>query len=215
MSDKLTEWVEVEARSKTSSGDDDGWFPLGPPEGPPEGPPTPQHFFNFLPEPHGHGALRLGPITQEPSVPRVSVPGSEVTGTPRPAKKKRKKAQPRMINNMILFALCREIISFFRHYLLTYGIFRAAEGKTGSEPERVPETVLHDSRRPRRPNDAPLVRRTEDDDRARARCLAWRGTPSLTPPNVSAAFRETPEGGPGDGDLVTRRFEGLLLCATK
>ena len=54
------------------SGDDDGWFPLGPP--------TPQHFFNFLPEPHEHGALRLGPITQEPSVPRVSVPGSEVTG---------------------------------------------------------------------------------------------------------------------------------------
>lgn len=58
------------------SGDDDGWFPLGPPEGPP----TPQHFFNFLPEPHEHGALRLGPITQEPLVPRVSVPGSEVTG---------------------------------------------------------------------------------------------------------------------------------------
>ena len=32
---------------------------------------------------------------------------------------------------MILFALCREIVSFFRHYLLTYGIFRAAEGKPG------------------------------------------------------------------------------------
>ena len=188
--------------------------PSGPPEGPPEGPPTPQHFFNFLPEPHGHGALRLGPITQEPSVPRVSVPGSEVTGTPRPAKKKRKKAQPRIINNMILFALCREIISFFRHYLLTYGIFRAAEGKPGRNrnASRKLSSTIRDAR-----GDwaAPLVRRTEDDDRARARCLAWRGTPSLTPPNVSAAFRETPEGGPGDGDLVTRRFEGHLLCATK
>ena len=77
------------------------------------------------------------------------------------------------------------------------------------------EPVLHDSRRSRQLREAPSVRRTEDDDRARARCLAWRGTPSHTPLNVSAAFRETPEGGPGDGDRRDGGSEGLFLCATQ